>query len=248
VAPFIGRGPRSLASATSQPPTHQHHEFPFNLVSAELLQAWLLGEKTDAELLGHIAKTASRPKALVENILDATDERQTLYSLVRDEGVGMRNSMEKRIETIVVALTPLLENFSNSQIASAFRQALPKVTLYKSAIASAAGTSADDLTDKDAKRIIAACPAISAFVNVFIAYSYSMLESNIQRLRHGKSLVLTGKDSDFGDIMHAVYAPYSDVFRCDAHFGALLKQDPMIRGRVFDRRSQLLRLIRDVAA
>jgi hypothetical protein len=51
------------------------------------------------------------------------------------------------------------------------------------------------------------------------------------------------KPSDFGDLMHSFYAPYFDVFRCDAAFGAILKQHKPVRSRIADRIAAVLPML-----
>jgi hypothetical protein len=55
------------------------------------------------------------------------------------------------------------------------------------------------------------------------------------RFSAGKQLPKTPKTSDFGDLMHLIYSPYVDIFRCDAAFGPHLKSHAPVRAR--DRRS-----------
>jgi hypothetical protein len=43
--------------------------------------------------------------------------------------------------------------------------------------------------------------------------------------------------------MRAPYAPYGDVFRCDAAFGETIKTHPTVQGRIMPKRRDLLTLL-----
>jgi hypothetical protein len=81
------------------------------------------------------------------------------------------------------------------------------------------------------------------FTEVFRSTILSQAYAYFSRIRAGNIAVKQTSSSDFGDLMHSYYAPYFDVFRCDAGFGALLKRHKLIRARIADRIGDLVRML-----
>lgn len=229
---------RQLFRASSQP---SQEEFPFGLVSDELVQGWFTGEKSDREFLKALLGLMNRPRTMVEHLLDA-DEQSTIYSFLRDEGVKMKAKMETRLQETMRALNKLFQLDQAFPFAKEIRKTIPKHDFYRNVIESYGAVSLNVLSDTEVEAIIDRCPAASTLANAYIAYACSIFEANVQSMKSGRNNIRTGQTSDFGDLMHAVYAPYCNVFRCDAHFGSLLRQNPTIRDRIVNKRKSLMDL------
>jgi hypothetical protein len=106
-----------------------------------------------------------------------------------------------------------------------------------------ADVSADHIDDADVRGIIESCPSLFAFIETSKAYFLSSATAHIMRIRSGKMSVKDISPSDFGDLMHCFYAPYFDVYRCDARFGAHLKKHKPVRVQVADRIGDILRML-----
>lgn len=229
-------------------PPFSTSEFPFGLIDPAIVQDWFLGDKSDEEFHQAIVDLTNQPKAMVEHLLDVTNERLTIYSLLRNEGRDMHSRMDLRLRDVMERIDNLIDLNPAFPVASAFRRMLPRAEFYRAVIDGYGDVPADVLTDKEATRIVNACPAVSTFVNAYMAYICSLFDANVQRRKLGRTSIVAGKASDFSDLMHAAYAPYCDIFRCDTRFGAILKQDAGIRNKVVDRRAGLLKLTSYIAA
>jgi hypothetical protein len=223
-------------------------DFPFNLLSREFVVQWMLRDKTDQQFLELISKVLSDPTAMIEHILDATNERASVYEPLRRQGQEIQQAMEKRLKILIERLSALVGRDNELPITRAFKTGIPKVLIYRGVMEGYASQDVSHLADKDVIHVISLCPALSAFANLFIHYAYSLFDANWQRFTSGKSNIAAGEPSDFGDLLHAAYAPYVDAFRCDAHFGALLKQDPDVRSRIVDKRRALLHILQSMHA
>jgi hypothetical protein len=210
-------------------------EFPFNLLNNQFVSEWLVGDRSDNEFRERLIDVLNDPKGLIECVLDLTNERHTIYGLLRNQGDKFLSRIEKSLESVLETATQLVETGHSAELSKAFRQTVQEIDFRRIIVSQFADTSIEHLDDRTICRIVEACPSVSAFLNMYKAYAYSLLESNLQRWRHGNRSVVTRKRSDFGDMMHSTYAPYCDVFRCDAYFASLLKQDLNIRHLIADR-------------
>ncbi|MDP1583282.1 MAG: hypothetical protein Q8M18_07625 [Bradyrhizobium sp.] len=222
---------RSLLQRNQAP-----QEFPFNLLSNQFVMDWLVGDRSDDDFHARLIEILNDPKGLVECVLDLTDERDTIYGLLRNQGVQIFSSIEASLQSVLEAAGGLIDLGHNEAVAKALRQAIQPTELRRTLVSQLAETSVENFDDREISRLIATCPSVSVFLNMYVAYAHSVVESNLQRWRSGKRSVVAREPSDFGDMMHAVYAPYCDMFRCDAYFASLLKQDANIKHRVVDRR------------
>jgi hypothetical protein len=223
-----------------KPPFSLSNEFPLNLVEPEFVAQWIVGERSEFEFAEKLLMIANSPRTMVTCVLDETKERDTIYSILRNEGARQNAAMEERLRNLVSAIT--VGTHDAKELRNALRKALDRGEFYRSVISGYGEISSNSLSDKDAISIATRCPAVRTFTNVYMAYAYALFDSTIFRVEKGRPSISVGKQSDFGDIMHSVYAPYSYIFRCDSHFGALLKQDAAIRARIADKRRRLLEL------
>ncbi|WGD48847.1 hypothetical protein QA641_24725 [Bradyrhizobium sp. CB1650] len=222
-------------------------EFPFSLLTNEFVLDWLVGDRSDNEFRDKLTQVLNNPKGLIESVLDLTNERQTIYSLLRDRGENNCTTMQRALQPLLNVLSELDPAEDFSVASRAFRNATKQLRFGRIIVSEFADYSVDHLDDKSIDRLVAACPAISTFVNLYTAYALSLIDSTLQRWRSGKNSIKEILPSDFGDMMHSAYAPYSDIFRCDAHFASLLSHNRALKGRVAGR-SRLRALSNSLAA
>lgn len=101
----------------------------------------------------------------------------------------------------------------------------------------------DQLSDSEIERLVSRCPAVATLLHVIREYFHTLVQSNLMRFEAGNRQPMTPKKSDFGDLMHLFYAPYVDIFRCDARFGAHLKSYKPIRSKIAARRGEILDML-----
>ena len=211
-------------------------EFPFNQFTGKFVTEWISGHITDEEYSNRLYEALNNPKGLVESVLDFSDQRQTIYGLLRNQGRDMQLRMDENLQEMIDNLAELATPELDFDFSKFFRQALQKVGFQRTIVSAYSISKIDSYTDKEIAQFVTACPAVSTFLNMYIAYSRSRYESTWQRIKSGKRTPTTRKASDLGDMMHAVYAPYSNLFRCDAHFSSILKEDQNVRSRIVSRR------------
>ncbi|UFS77798.1 hypothetical protein LPB73_10650 [Tardiphaga sp. 37S4] len=211
------------------------NEFPFSLFSAKFVTEWIAGCVTDEEYSSRLYGIMNSPRGLVESVLDLTNERQTIYSLLRSEGEGMQKRIDEKLHEAVEKIGNLANTLPNFEFSKTFRQAIPKTEVRKTIISCYSDYDLNGFTDKEISEIISSCPAVSTFLEMYIAYYSSRYESTWQRMRAGHNSPKPRSASDFGDMMHAVYLPYCNLFRCDAYFSSLLRQNGAVRARVINR-------------
>jgi hypothetical protein len=130
-------------------------------------------------------------------------------------------------------------------IAKNFKASFPKHKLFRALLETYCVGTIPNIDDGQLLRIVSACPALSAFSNAFLNYAVDLFHANFQKLKTPNRSVAHGKASDFGDLLHASYAPYVDIFRCDGSFGAILKKDENINRKIVDKRTRLISLLRE---
>jgi len=227
---------RKLASSSKEPLSN---EFPFSLFTTEYVMDWIVGDRSDTDFRSRLVGILNNPKGLIESVLDLTNERHTIYALLRREGEEMQARMEATLQSAFESLSQVLDLNKTPNLTKDLRRALPVADFRRTIVSSFSDTAIDRYSDDELTNIVAACPSVSTFLNMYIAYACSIFDSNLQRIRHGKAGIAPRKPSDFGDMMHAVYAPYSDTFRCDAYFASLLRQDPNIKACIANREKLL---------
>jgi hypothetical protein len=116
-------------------------------------------------------------------------------------------------------------------------------SFFRGTISAYANVSSAHIDDDNLAKIITSCPSLHSQIEASKSYLLLRAYSFISRLRSGQTSPKPAQPSDFGDLMHAFYAPYFDVFRCDARFGAILKGHKPIRAQIADRISDLPRML-----
>ena len=222
-------------------------EFPTNLVGPESTIAWFLREMSDAEYRERTISIMHDPLLMFKYILDETKNRRTLYELIRNQGTALLSDLEKSEELMRPALAAIA--FSSAEIN--LRQLIDRICLEPPFLRQTIAAYSDidcNIPDGDLRKITESCPSLSSQIAASKSYLLQRAYSLISRIRGGNNEASKAKPSDLGDLMHSFYAPYFDIFRCDARFGEILKRHPPIRERIVDRLSDLPHRLAPLAA
>jgi hypothetical protein len=222
-------------------------EFPFSLLGQNTAIDWLLGKITNAEFRGRTLKITRNPYIMFKYLLDETKIRQELYEALRKQGRDMAAQVELSAQQIIAALSP----FVTSQIEPRLDAKIDELcsaseTLRR--IISSFHVRVDTVGDEELRSIVESCPSLFVFTAAIKNKFRSRAFSYLSRIRGGNTLVKEEKPSDFGDFMHCFYAPYFDVFRCDASFSEVLKSHKPVRSKIAGRIGDLVRILSDGAA
>jgi hypothetical protein len=216
---------------------------PFGPSTREAAIAWFLREISDNELRRVVVEAMSDPYVLFVHVLDQTAHRETFYELLRKQGRDTARELEEMVAKQFPALAALARGSYEIDLTALINQLCARADVLCRFVVSYADISADHVKDADLPKIVAACPSLSAFIESSKARLVSFSAAHIARVRAGNFTIKEASPSDFGDLMHSFYAPYFDVFRCDARFGSMLKTQKALRPRVADRLSDILTML-----
>lgn len=200
---------------------------------------WLLRENSDEEFLQRLIGCLSNPTKMLSHILDATNQRATIYETLRNQGEDIVASLKEHLSKLMTALKHLSDEERNA-FSRSFIVNFPTPTINRAVVEGYCIGAITHLSDDEIYRLVSSCPALHTFCNAFSNYAIRLFQANLQKLEGKAPSISSGKTSDFGDLLHAAYAPYVDFFRCDSSFGAILKNDKGISTRVMDKRSHLV--------
>jgi hypothetical protein len=217
-------------------------KYPFNLLDKNTLLDWLFERISDAEYCRKILQITRDPYVMFKYLLDETEIRENLYQSLRKQGRELADQMELSAQQIISALSP----FATSHIEPDLDAKIENLcsgpeTLRR--IISSFHVSVNHVGDHELWKIVKSCPSLFVFTtankNKFKNRAYSYLS----RIRGGNVSIKEEEPSDFGDFMHCFYAPYFDVFRCDASFSGVLKSHKPVRARIAGKIGDLARML-----
>jgi hypothetical protein len=183
------------------------------------------------------------PYILFNHVIDRVGHRDALYGVARNQAQDLSGSLKAicdRILNMLEEAKVIGLQFETNEIV---RMVLKDRSLARALVAGFSDQDKEQIDDLMLKAIISTCPAVGTLVSTIEAYIHTLVDSYISRVTAGKKIEAVGKPSDLGDFTHCMFAPYFDVYRCDASFGALLKKHAPIRNQIAQRRSDILRMI-----
>jgi len=217
--------------------------FPLSLIDQKFATSWLLGEVSNVEFRRRVLEITHDPYILFEYLVDETEIRQRLYNSLRAIELFSDEASELQL---INSLLPFAKSDTVPDVramANAFF-VLPKILRQ---IISSHGVDANRFPDSDLRATIRACPSLFTYIETCKSIMETRLSSYLSRVRMGNTKIKKSRPSDFGDIMHSYYAPYFDIFRCDAAFGAHLKKHAPIRQKIADRIGDLPEMLSDTS-
>jgi hypothetical protein len=218
--------------------------YPFNLLDRDIAIDWLFGKIKDAEYRRRILTLVGDPYLLFKHLLNEPKIRQDLYEAVRKQGRDLAAQMDLSAQQIISALSPFANSEIEPRINATVEAVCSKPETLRQMISSF-GFPSDDIPEDNLLPLIKFCPSALVFSEINKAIFQSRIYSYLQRMRTGNMSVKPSKDTDFGDIMHSLYAPYFDIFRCDKSIGGLLKKHKPVRQSIADRIADVPRMLSD---
>lgn len=234
---------RDLLARNFQPQTL---EFPFSLLSPQVMFEWFLGVIDDAVLNERLLGILRDPPTLIGRLIDLTDHRSSFFGILRNIGGQITENLSQRMGDLTHKVTALTEAgvpLSDLKIDKAVREEL---TAEK--ICSIFDARIGDLSEREMRDFLERSPSCRLFARASKQYILQILYKNLHAVSHGRPLGKTGKPSDFGDLMHSLYIPYVDAFRCDASFGDVLRQSGAPNDRLVPKRQTLVDLLDRIAS
>lgn len=217
-------------------------EYPLSLLDQNLYLDWLLGDTTDAAMQKHMHDILCDPYFLFDYIVDETGHRDQLYNLVRNGGTNLSDSLE-RFGQQIIRLGELSIQMGRQLKARDLTDELVSSSFIRTMVASIPEAEIDQLGDPELLATTDQCPSASTTVHVLREYVNVLVQSNLTRAQRGDASATKPKRSDFGDLMHVFYAPYVDIFRCDARFGEHLRKNNSTQGRIASQRKDILHML-----
>jgi len=218
-------------------------EFPLNLLGPDAAVAWFLGEISDEDYRERMLTVMHDPCAMFKHLLDETKNQQKLYDILRKQGHDMSLDLERSTEAMRPALTAIALSNVEIDLTELINELCLSPAFLRQNISTYSDISCDHISDDALFRVTTSCPSLSAYLETSKSYLLVSAYSFISKIRAGGTSPKKANQSDFGDLMHSFYAPYFDVFRCDARFGALLKRHKPLRARIADRISDLPKML-----
>lgn len=213
--------------------------FPATLADPELTLNWYLGEVTDEAFRSNTMKLLSDPYLLFKHFIDALGHRNQLYNIIRDQESKWRTIIESGMSQVAPAFA--LAKKGNHPVD--LRKMIGQITnesFWRAVIGALAEADLTQVGLSDIVRAKEKSPSTSVFMHAVLESVRVRLQSTQARAAAGNLVPASVKLSDYGDFMHAIYAPYFDVFRCDSAFGDVLKSHPNIRTKIVTERRDLL--------
>jgi hypothetical protein len=228
----------------SAPATDQ---FPANILGSESTIDWFLNEINDQQYREQTLTVMHNPHLMFKYVVDETKNRQQLYDIIRNQGAATLADLERSTESMKAALSAIAFSDVKIDLGQLINDLCLQPSFLRGTISAYADVSSAHIADDDLSNIIMSCPSLHSQIEASKSYLLMRAHSFISRLRAGQTTPKPAQPSDFGDLMHAFYAPYFDIFRCDARFGAVLKRHQPIRTRIADRISDLPRMLSSVS-
>lgn len=219
--------------------------YPLNLLEHSILIGWLLGEVSNSEFRHQTLKITHDPYVMFKYLIDEKEQRQRLYDSLRKQGRDLADQIEESARQIIDALVSFANSEITPDIGSAVGNFFSRPHTLR-LIMSSYGAF-EHLPNDGLQAIVRSCPSLSTITEIYKSIFASRAYAYFRRVRAGNTNVKQPNPSDFGDLMHCHYAPYFDIFRCDASFGAHLKAHKPVRAKIADRISDLLAMLSEQA-
>lgn len=217
-------------------------DLPIHLIEKSTFIDWFVGEKTDAEMHSHMTKVLTDPFNLFQYVIEAMDQRKELYGLARMGGLNLSNNVEK-LSRQVLKFAQISSELGRNVDSRSLVQELVSSSIVRDFVGAFSEQSVEHLNDEEVMETVNRSPSMATLVHVLREYFHALVQSNMMKFKSGNHTPTIPKASDYGDLMHVFYAPYVDIFRCDARFGSHLKSHSLMRNKVAARRRDILQML-----
>jgi hypothetical protein len=218
------------------------NNIPVSLMNPDLALDWYLGTATDTEFRSHSVQLLSDPYLLFKHFVDELGHREQLYNIVRDQGL----KWSELIEIGMSQMAPILAEAKKRNTPVDLRSTISQITsgaFWQKVVGSLAEADLAHLSEREIIEAKEKSPSTSVFIHAVLESVFVRLQSTQARVAGGNLQPAQVKISDYADFMHAIYAPYFDVFRCDTRFGAVLRSHPATRGKIASKRGDLINML-----
>jgi hypothetical protein len=190
-------------------------EFPLaNFYGSNLLDRFLSDGISGNQLARELVKEFARPSIFIKHYLEGNPKAQKVFSVLPHFEQTLHGKLVQAQESIKPHVKSLLG--LEQEAVKAVRKYVKKLSLVDS---STSYLGVDELPTPlqqalEQNRFVEELPALSIHFNLLTAY--------LRDLIYPSPVLPEVKESDAGDILHATYLPYVDLYRTDGRFGALL--------------------------
>ena len=188
-----------------------------NVYGTDLLDRFLSGVSEQGMAL-EVMRGFAKPSILIENYLEGKPDAQRFF--------GMLARLEQQLHGTLVQIQDKLKPHVKFVLGQD-QETIKEIRQYVKKLG-VSGSSAPYLgLEKLPKhlqeavgqdRFLKELPALSTHFNVLAAYMRDII--------YPSPVLPEIKESDVGDILHATYLPYVDLYRTDGRFGALMNSVP----------------------
>jgi hypothetical protein len=215
------------------------------------LAAYIAGTKGEKHFKEYMRGLMADPVSLISRIAPSFDKPLKLPAIIRDQGLILINDMNPSLEGMSKLLANLPHDLAFKAIwddaatmpnTSARRIRLNAVRQRLSEMPGARRRRSRPVDDDTIDRM--SLPTLDVLLGAFSLY----LGEAISASKAGRPIRLFEK-SDGGDLVHATYIPYVDIFRCDTAWADRFKRlstrfNTTVVGRIEDLLPTIERLSR----
>jgi hypothetical protein len=216
---------RSLVKeGLSQPSSNN---FPVDLMNPDLVLNWYLGDASDEEFRKNSVRVLSDPYLLFKYFIDEFGHRESLYRVIRDQGEKWVSLVDTATSQAIPLLVLAKQSGNQLDLKSTMSQ-ITSESFWRKVIGSLAEIDLGHLQKKEIEEAKEKSPSTSIFIHILLESILVKLQSTATRVNSGNLKPADAKVSDYADFMHAIYAPYFDIFRCDTRIGELTPWPPVM--------------------
>lgn len=191
-------------------------EWPLaNVYGSNMIDRFLTDSVSGREMAREVIKGFAKPSILIEHYLEGKTDARKVFSVLAGPEQNLQRSLVQAREELKPHIEFVL-GLGDKDTLKKVRQYVKNLRLFDSS-ASYLGSGELPAHFQEAlgqDRFLKELPALSTHYNVLTAY--------LRDLFYPSTVLPEIKESDAGDILHATYLPYVDLYRTDGRFGALM--------------------------
>lgn len=187
-------------------------EFPLPplLKSSNIFMEWVIGDVPDEDIVNEVRKFYTDLKLFRSIWFDYSGKNNYLHDLLKDAARGIIaaiSSLERFVSEVENIQKVIKKSFKNSKfpLSKQAGEDLEKLERYR------------NLDVGELKKLL--LEKTPDIFKTFPEYSFPIILAYIKgRIQIGGKI----KDGDYGDVLHAIYLPFVDLWRCDKACGSIL--------------------------
>lgn len=192
-------------------------EFPLpdSFTNSNIFMRYLCGEVPEDEIEKVLLETVFDLNKFIDTWFEYASKKNSLYEFIQDSGIGIFNMVDK---FVTILETTHSNNTSQLRVIEEAIKSAGLISTFKTEIENTkkelklyGDLDVDIILQRLDPKLLEIYP--KSFFELIIIYARACIKT-------GRSI----KKSDIGDILHAAYLPYSDIWRGDISFCTILKQ------------------------